>query len=96
MRDNILKTQIGFALDTLASNSSFIFVSFGKKGFTPNWSQDKKSAGFSFWNGPKHFVANEINHNDDGLHFAWPGTISKVDMVNRILPSAKTVASCCR
>lgn len=42
---------------------------------------DEKLAGFSFWNSPRHFVATEVKHNNDGLHFAWPGTISNVDMV---------------
>ena len=41
----------------------------------------KKRGGFSFWNGPRYFVANEQVHNGDGLHFAWPWTISNVDMV---------------
>jgi hypothetical protein len=37
--------------------------------------------GFSFWNGPRYFVANEPVHNDDGLHFAWT-TLFNLDMVN--------------
>ena len=39
------------------------------------------SAGFSFWTTPRFFVANEKEHQIDGLHFAWPGTIFKVNMV---------------
>ena len=41
----------------------------------------KKFGGFSFWEGPRHFVATETAHNDDGLHFAWPGTLLKTNMV---------------
>jgi hypothetical protein len=42
---------------------------------------NEKHGGFSFWNGPRFFVANEIVHNPDGLHFAWP-TLLNVDMVS--------------
>ena len=42
---------------------------------------NEKHGGFSLWNGPRYFVANEVDHKMDGLHFAWPGTISNVDMV---------------
>jgi hypothetical protein len=41
----------------------------------------QKEGGFSFWNGPRYFVETEEVHNADGLHFAWPGTISKLNMV---------------
>ena len=37
--------------------------------------------GFSFWEGPRHFVATEAIHNIDGIHFAWPGTLLKINMV---------------
>jgi hypothetical protein len=42
---------------------------------------NEEHGGFSFWNGPRYFVANEVVHNDDGLHFAWPTTFN-MDMVN--------------
>jgi hypothetical protein len=42
---------------------------------------NKDYGGFSFWNGPRYFFANEAIHNGDGLHFAWPVTIGNVDMV---------------
>jgi hypothetical protein len=42
---------------------------------------NKVYGGFSFWNGPRYFFANEEIHNGDGLHFAWPATIGNVDMV---------------
>ena len=41
----------------------------------------QKEGGFSFWNGPRYFIQTEEEHNPDGLHFAWPGTIGKVNMV---------------
>ena len=41
----------------------------------------KKFGGFSFWNGPKHFVASETEHGSDGLHLAWPGTLEEVNQV---------------
>jgi hypothetical protein len=41
----------------------------------------EKAGGFSFWNTPRHFVATEKNHSKDGIHFAWPDTIAKVDLV---------------
>jgi hypothetical protein len=44
-------------------------------------SLSKKIGGFSFWTGPRHFVEMENEHHSDGLHFAWPATIEKVDMV---------------
>jgi hypothetical protein len=51
----------------------------------------QKEAGFSFWNGPRYLVETEEEHNADGLHFAWPGTIGKVNMVNeRRLTIVKT------
>ena len=42
----------------------------------------QSSKGFSFWQTPRFFVANEQGHNPDGLHFAWPETIQKVNMVS--------------
>ena len=39
------------------------------------------SKGVSLWTTPKYFVATEKVHNPDGLHFAWPHTVSKVNMV---------------
>jgi hypothetical protein len=44
----------------------------------------EKQRGFSFWNGPRFFVANETVHNEDGLHFAWP-TLFNVEMVTSYL-----------
>ena len=41
----------------------------------------EKERGFSMWNGPRHFVDAETEVNRDGLHFFWPGTIGKVNMV---------------
>jgi hypothetical protein len=41
----------------------------------------EKKNGFSFWYGPRYLVELETEQNPDGLHFQWPGTISKVDMV---------------
>jgi hypothetical protein len=41
----------------------------------------KKFGGFSFWNGPRDFMKSETEHHPDGLHFTWPTTIQKVDMV---------------
>ncbi len=43
--------------------------------------------GFSFWFGARYLVELETEQNPDGLHFQWPETISKVDMVKNGLES---------
>jgi hypothetical protein len=37
---------------------------------------------FSIWNVPRYLVMTEKEHNPDGLHFQWPETIEKVNMVH--------------
>ena len=53
----------------------------------------KTSKGVSLWMTPKYFVATEKVHNPDGLHFAWPHTVSKVNMVTTTIFSKTNLVS---
>jgi hypothetical protein len=79
-QDHAFLTNTGLAELNLAATSEFSRLM-------------EKEKGFSFWFGPRYLVELEKEQNPDGLHFQKPGTIGKVNMVNKFAVALKNIKS---